>query len=118
MVDYEFYIGTYRGSSVSQDNWPTLERDASAKLLQYKNKYTVTGLDENSESMAVCAMAETMDYFEMLENGNVAVQSASVGSVSVNYDNSAKSVDISAKSREKELYRAASLYLNIYRGVG
>jgi hypothetical protein len=118
MVDYEFYTGVFRGSSVSQENWPALERDASSKLRQYKNRYTVTAIDENSEAMAVCAMAETMDYFEVLENGNVAVQSASVGSVSVNYDNSAKSVDISAKSREKELYRAASLYLNIYRGVG
>lgn len=118
MVTYEFYAGTYHGSSIMPENWPALERDASSKLRQYKNRYTVTAIDENSEAMAVCAMAETMDYFEVLENGNVAVHSVSVGSVSVNYDNSEKSVDISAKSREKELYRAASLYLNIYRGVG
>ena len=117
MVDYEFYIETYRGSSVSQDDWPVLERDASAKLRQYKNRYTVTAPDETSEAMAVCAMVETLDYFETLENGNVAVQSASVGSVSVSFDNAAKAVDISTNSREKELYKAACLYLHIYRGI-
>jgi hypothetical protein len=117
MVTFDFYVDKYQGSSVSVENWPALERDASAKLRQYKKIYTVTAEDENSESMAVCAMAETLDYFEQLENGNLAVQAVSVGSVSVNYDNSAKSVDISTKSREKELYRAASTYLDIYRGA-
>lgn len=117
MVTYDFYVGEYHGSSVSQENWATLERDASAKLRQYKKNYTVTAPEKNSEAMAVCAMAETLDYFEQLENGNLAVQAVSVGSVSVNYDNSAKSVDISTKSREKELYRAASTYLDIYRGA-
>ena len=114
MVDYEFYTGTYRGSSVSQENWPALERDASRKLLQYKKNYTVTAEDENAEAMAVCAMAETFDYFEAAMNGSGSVQSASIGSVSVNYGGAA--VDLSPKSQERALYRAACLYLDIYRG--
>ena len=117
MVSYDFYLNEYHGSSVSEEHWPVLEQEASAKLSQYKRRYTVTAPEENSEAMAVCAMAETLDYFDELLNCNVAVQSASVGSVSVTYDNSAKAVDISPKGKEKELYRAACLYLDIYRGV-
>ena len=116
MVDYEFYTGVFRGSSVSQENWPALERDASRKLLQYKKNYTVTAEDENSEAMAVCAMAEALDYFEAALNGSGSVQSASIGSVSVNYGSAADKVDLSPKSQERALYRAACLYLDIYRG--
>lgn len=114
MVDYEFYTGAYRGSSVSQENWPALERDASRKLLQYKKNYTVTAEDENSEAMAVCAMVEVLDYYEAALNGAGSVQSASIGSVSVNYGSTA--VDLSPKSQEKSVYRAACMYLDIYRG--
>lgn len=118
MVSYDFYVDVYHGSSISEDNWDAMERDASAKLSQFKRKYTVVAPEKNSEAMAVCAMAETLDYYEILENGNVAIQEASVGSVSVAYDNSASSLDISPKAKGRELYRVACLYLDIYRGVG
>lgn len=117
MVTYDFYLNTYRGSSISNENWDALERDASARLSQYKRKYTVTAPEENSEAMAVCAMAEALDYLEAAQNGTGTVQSASIGSVSVSYGNTAAGVDLSLKGREKELYRCACLYLDIYRGV-
>lgn len=117
MVPYDFYTGTYHGSAIPEAAWPALERDASAKLNQYKRKYTVTAPDGDAEAMAVCAMAEALDYMEAAQNGTGAVQSASIGSVSVSYGNAAASMDLSPKGREKELYRAASLYLEIYRGV-
>ena len=115
MVTYDFYVGEYHGSSVSQENWATLERDASAKLRQYKKNYTVTAEDENSEAMAVCAMAETLDYFETARSGTGSVQSASIGSVSVNYGSTA-GIDVSPKSQEKAMYQAACMHLDIYRG--
>lgn len=117
MVSYEFYTNTFHGSSVTATAWPALEREASAKLAQYKRKYTVTALEENAEAMAVCAMAEALDYLEAALNGTGAVQSASIGSVSVSYGNAASALDLSPKCREKELYRCACLYLQIYRGV-
>jgi hypothetical protein len=117
MVDYDFYLNEYRGSSISSENWDAIERDASAKLNQYKRKYTVTATDEKSESMAVCAMAEALDYFEAVQNGAGAVQSASIGSVSVTYGTPAAGADLSPNGREKELFRCACLYLDIYRGV-
>lgn len=117
MVTYEFYTKTFHGSSVTEAAWPALEREASAKLSQYKRKYTVTAPEEHSEAMAVCAMAETLDYFEAAMSGTGAVQSASIGSVSVSYGATSDKVDLSPKGREKELYRCACLYLDIYRGV-
>jgi hypothetical protein len=117
MVTYEFYTCTYNGRTISEDAWCELERDASAKLNQYKRKYTVTAPEEASEAMAVCAMAEALDYFVAEQNGTSAVQSASIGSVSVNYGNMSDKADLSLKGQEKELYRCACLYLDIYRGV-
>lgn len=115
MVTYDFYLDEYLGSSIPEANWEVLERDASAKLRQYKKNYTVTAEDENSEAMAVCAMAETLDYYESMLNGLGLVQSASIGSVSVNYGGTA-GIDFSPKSQEKALYQAARMYLDIYRG--
>ena len=117
MVSYEFYTNTFHGSAITEAAWPALEREASAKLSQYKRKYTVIAPEEDAEAMAVCAMAETLDYFEAALSGAGAVQSASIGSVSVSYGNATSSIDLTPKGREKELYRTASLYLQIYRGV-
>ena len=117
MIEYEFYANTYGGGTIPEAAWPALEREASAKLRQYKQNYTVTAPDEDAEAMAICAMAEALDYFDAALNGTTAVQSASVGSVSVSYGSAAKSVDLSIKGRERELYRCACLYLDIYRGV-
>lgn len=117
MIPYSFYKGTYHGATISEEAWPALEREASAKLNRYKRKYTITAPESNSEAMAVCAMVECLDFFEAAQNGTGAVQSASIGSVSVSYGNAAQSLDLSPKGREKELYRCACLYLDIYRGV-
>ena len=68
--------------------------------------------------MAVCAMADALAYFTAAQNGMGAVASASIGSVSVSYGNTANAVDISSKGQVKELHRCASQYLDIYRGVG
>ena len=115
MVTYEFYTCTYNGSAISEAAWCELERDASAKLNQFKRRYTVTAPEETSEAMAVCAMADALDYFVAAQNGTGAVQSTSIGSVSVSYGS--ESVDVSPKAQEKELYRCASLHLEISRGV-
>ena len=65
--------------------------------------------------MAVCAMADALYYFETAANGG-AVTSSSIGSVSSSQQ--APEVDVSAKAQNRELYRCASLYLDIYRGCG
>ena len=118
-TDYEFYISRYHGGSISSDEWPEYEARATAQLMRFKRIYTVTVPDyePDAEQMAVCAMAEAMHGFDLIANGEGGVQSASIGSVSTSYG-SQQAVDISPAAQSRELYRAASLYLDIYRGVG
>ena len=119
MVAFEFYKDTYHGGSISETEWATFESRASEQLARYKRVYSVTVPDgsEDAESMAVCAMADAVAYFTAAANGNGQVTSASIGSVSTGYSASS-GVDISEKGQAKELYRCASLYLDIYRGGG
>lgn len=118
MVGYSFYSGTYLGSSIPDTDWQLFESRAAEQLARYKQIYTVTSPDENAEAMAICAMADALAYFAAAQNGaGGAVASASIGSVSVSYAGGA-SVDLSPKGQARELYRCASQYLEIYRGVG
>lgn len=117
MVNHSFYADTYMGGSIPSEAFPAYAARAEAYLARYKRLYTVSAPTENAEAMALCAMAEALYGFDLIANGEGgAVQSASIGSVSVSYGGNA--IDISPKAQEKELYRCASLYLDIYRGVG
>lgn len=118
MVDYNFYLATYHGSSIPVEDLPLFSARATDQLNRYKRIYTVTAPDENSEAMAVCSMADALAYFTAAQNGaGGAVTSASIGSVSVSYGG-ANAVDLSPRGQEKELLRCARQYLDIYRGVG
>ena len=121
MVDYTFYANTFHGGAISKEDWPRYEARAAAQLARYKLIYTVTEPEgsADAESMTVCAMAEAMQGFDLIANGEGgAIQSASIGSVSTSYGNAgSNAVDITPKGQAKELYRIACLYLDIYRGV-
>lgn len=118
MVEYEFYTNTFKGCSISDSEWPMYEARAAEQLSRYKRIYSVVAPEDNSEAMAVCAMADALAFFTAAQNGNAgAVSSASIGSVSVSYGG-AGSVDLSQKGQARELIRCARLYLDIYRGVG
>lgn len=106
MTDYGFYTGVYLGSSISEKAFPSLLARAEAELERIKRCCRVKSPGEESEKMALCAMAESLHQ----ERGRQGVQSASVGGVSVRYDNDRK---VSAR-----LWEAAGIYLDIYRGVG
>lgn len=116
MIDYEFYLTEYMGDSIPDSDFPRLSRRAWDKLNQYKRLYEVTEPEDGAESMAVCAMADALYYFENAQNGDRTVSSASIGSVSVHYADSG--VDLTAQGQEAELYRTACMYLDIYRGCG
>lgn len=121
-TDYEFYRSRYNGGSIPYDNWQEYSTRAEAILYRYKRIYTVTVPDyePEAEKLAVCAMAEALHSFDLIANGEGGpVQSASIGSVSTSFGaSSADAVDMSPAGQAKELYRCASLYLDIYRGVG
>ena len=119
MVEYDFYAATYGGCSIQVGEWPMYVRRAEDQLKQYKRKYCVTAPEADSEAMAVCAMADALAYFTAAQNGAAgSVESASIGSISVSYGGTGAAVDLSPKGQEKELYRCACRYLDIYRGVG
>lgn len=118
MITYDFYLNTYQGCSISEGDWQLFATKAQSKLNHYKRIYTVTAPEENSEAMAVCAIADTLAYFAAVQNGTGgAVAGASIGSVSVSYA-TGNGIDTSAKAQERELYQSACEYLSIYRGVG
>lgn len=121
MVRYTYYTNKYQGGSIPKEEWSGYERRAAAQLARYKRIYTVASPDgvPDAEELAICAMAEALYSFDLIANGEGGpVQSASIGSVSVNYGGlSGTAIDISPKGQAKELYRCACLYLDIYRGV-
>lgn len=114
MVSFDFYQSEYLGTLVPADDWYGYECRAADQLARYKRIYQVTLPKENAESMAICAMAEAFYSFDSLANGE-AVQSSSIGSVSIGYK-AVAGLDISPKAQALELYRCACLYLDIYRG--
>lgn len=120
MADYFFYRNDYRGSTIPEEEWPAYEGRAAAQMERYKRIYTIAAPGPDSETMAVCAMAEALYGFDLLLNGGGGpVQSASIGSVSVSYGAAAaQAVDLTPEGQARELYRCASLYLDIYRGAG
>lgn len=114
MPDFTFYEKQYLGNSIPSDVFLRLIKRAGDQLARYKRIYTVTG-DEAAEKMAVCAMADALYFYETVVNGGL-VTSSSIGSVSSSAQG--QTVDTSEKAQSRELYRCASLYLEIYRGVG
>lgn len=115
MVDYSFYTDVYRGDSIPAEEFPRLAQRAEAQLERYRRDCRVTAPAPDSEEMALCAMADALCYFETAQNGGV-VTAASVGSVSGTFQSPGQ--DLSPRAQEKELYRCARLYLDIYRGCG
>lgn len=112
MPGYEFYVAEFCGGSIPAQEFRAYANRGKAELNRYERTYTVSGTDEQKK-LAVCAMADVLYYFDSIASGSGAYNSVSVGSVSC----SMAQVDTSAKAQTKELYKAASLYLEIYRGV-
>ena len=110
MWGYLFYWNQYMGVSIPEEEYPRLEQRAREQLARYKRIYTVTAPEENSEKMAICAMADALYYFETMAN---TPQSVSIGSVS---SSKGSAVDLSPRAQSAALYRCAALYLGIYRG--
>jgi len=113
---YDFYLNTYCGSAITAEEFPELLKRAQDKLLSYERSYRVTG-DETQRSMALCALAEAMAYYDAARNGEGGLRYASVGTVSVSGKGIYSQVDISPAAQERELYRTACTYLDIYRGI-
>ena len=105
MVDFAYYTDEYMGELIPGKAFPRLAKQAKAVLDRLCRDYVVSG-GEDEKNMALCAMAEEMYRI----SGSVGVASATLGAVRVQYKNT---TDREILAR---LYRAAGIYLDIYRG--
>ena len=106
MIDYDFYVNSYLGTTIPEKYFSGMAARAADALTQLKRKYRVMHSDEVSEKMALCAMAEV--FYEQ-KNRGTGVAAATVGGVSVRYEN--------GDTLQKNLMKQAKIYLDIYRGV-
>ena len=111
MADFVFYKDVFLGDRIPEKHFASLAQRAREVLQQFERAYRVNVPGEDSYRMAICAMAETLYAYSKRSAGMAA---ASVGEVSVRYE----SGDNAQKNLQRELYRKASIYLDITRGVG
>ena len=106
MANYEFYVNQYLGSYIPEKAFSGMAAQAAQVLNRLKQTYRVESSGPEAETMAVCAMAETL-----WQNRNQGLTSANIGSVSVRYETDKNAL-------RRDLYEKACIYLDIYRGVG
>lgn len=106
MADYAFYVNDYLGSAIPENAFAGMAAQARQYLNKWKRRYQVTTSGPEAESMAICAMAETLWSYR-----KEGLYSARVGNVTVRYD-------VNRNALAKELYEKASIYVDIYRGCG
>jgi hypothetical protein len=107
MVSYDFYQNTYLGSALSEVAFKQAAARAESFLSMLERKCYVAPCGEDSRAMAVCAVAEVL-----AENHRQSgIKSQSIGGVSVTY------MDDADSKLHRKLLQAASVYLDICRGV-
>lgn len=114
MVTYSFYTDNFNGDSIAQADWERLEKRASEKLAMIQRIYTLTPVSDDSESMAICALADAVNYFETAAGGGLFT-SSSIGSVSSS--SGGVTVDTSKAAQDAEFLDCLRAYYDIYKGV-
>lgn len=109
MVSYDFYANTYVGEAIEASRFPRLARRAEEELAWLRRNFRVRPCGEDSEKMAICAMAEVLARYP----ASRGIQAQTVGGVTVRYESQKL-----CRQKRKELYDKAAIYLDIYRGVG
>lgn len=110
MVDYDFYANSYLGSAIPETAFSGMVARAQRALDRFKRIYQVVPCGDTSEKMALCAMAEAA-YVNC--NHQAGVVAATVGGVSVRYENSMEA----QRALDRLMFRQARIYLDFYRGV-
>ncbi len=110
MVDYRFYVNCYLGNAIPEKAFPAAAAYAAAALERIHRNYTVAQCGEQTQKLALCAMAEAVYAYSRRSGGMTA---SSAGNISVRYENG----ECADKSLQRELYQRAAIYLDIYRGV-
>ncbi|MBQ3000387.1 MAG: hypothetical protein IJD63_01420 [Oscillospiraceae bacterium] len=108
MLDYDFYQYKYFGSAIPESAFSAVAARAEAALSKLKRTYRVVSPGEQSEKLALCAMADAIYAYDGQKPG---VSQVRMGEVSLSYR------DGGEKALTRELVGKASVYLDLYRGV-
>lgn len=114
-ANYTFYRETYLGDSMDETSWPFYARRAGEELDRLRGALTLTPRTDCAESMAVCAMADALYYFDAAVNQR-STTAVSIGAVSA--QTSAPAVDISPKAQQAELMRCLRRFYDVERWCG
>lgn len=121
-VTYAYYTDTYCGSAIEQSDWNGYEARSRAQLSKFYAQFKLTAYDgdaDAAEKNAICAMADKIQGFDLMANGQGAgVSSASIGSVSVSYGSAyVDAQDLTDEGQEKSLLKCVQLYFNVFAGL-
>lgn len=105
MASYGFYTDSYLGDMLSEKEFAQRHRQAEAVLDKFIRVYGANLSGGDSRDMALCAMAEELSR----HSRSAGVSSATLGGVSVRYDNE--------KTLIRKLYDRAGIYIDFRRGV-
>lgn len=114
MADFDFYRGPFGGEVLSEEEFARFAKKAQAVLEGYQRSYRLEPVHPEADSMAVCQMAEVLCWFDGVKNG-AGPSAVSLGSLSTRP--AAKLPEAGPRALSKELYRAAGLYFDIFRGA-
>lgn len=115
-ADYDFYLNTYFGNSISEEDFPRLSTRASDHIRSATNGLsdTVDGLQLEAVRKASCAVAEALLDEEIMTagtfSGEQTVSSETVGSWSRSYGSSSFS---SAASEQIKNRKTDALMLHL-----
>ena len=108
MLSFDFYQNTYFGTAIPESAFSAMAARAEAALSKMKRIYRVESPGEQSEKLALCAMAETL--YEHRER-KMGLKQVKMGEMSLSYG------DVSTGALSRALVAKASVYLDLYRGV-
>lgn len=114
MIDFEFYQGPFGGETLTEEEFARFAQKAQAVLQGYERNYRLQPVHPQAEQMALCQMAEVLCWFDGVKNGE-GPAALSLGSISTRP--AAVLPKAGPKELSKELYRAAGLYYDIFRGA-
>lgn len=115
-ADYDFYLNTYFGNAISEEDFPRLSTRASDYVRAATNgiSETVDGWQLDAVKKATCAVADTLLDEEIMNastfSGERAVSSETVGSWSKSYGSTTFSA-ASVEQIEKRKLDALAMYL-------
>jgi|GEM_PF-1403713 hypothetical protein len=119
-VTYGYYEDSFGGTAIEEDDWPGYEARARAHFCKFDAQYAMTpyGDGEEAYKATICDMAEKLQGFDLMANGEAGANSASIGSVSVSFGKSySESVDLSDAGQELALLKCAQLRYNVFAGL-